>query len=195
MCKYNSFVHIQPCTSLLHPIKPKHWIRKEEVTRHKFWGVASGTFRSNCQPQIMMSAQAVCQRTELQFGKCCRLVAIFRNSNLKIVNGEGNATQSSVLTWRIPRTVKPGGFESKGHKESDTTEKLTHPHRKMGFPGVSNWKGMGLQSGRAGFHTWVRKIPWRRGSATHSNILAWRIPWTEEPGGLRYMGLQRIEDN
>ena len=29
--------------------------------------------------------------------------------------------------------------------------------------------------------------------ATHSSILAWRIPWTEEPGGLQIMGLQRAE--
>ena len=28
--------------------------------------------------------------------------------------------------------------------------------------------------------------------ATHSTILAWRIPWTEEPGGLQNMGLQRV---
>ena len=28
--------------------------------------------------------------------------------------------------------------------------------------------------------------------ATHSNILAWEIPWTEEPGGLQFMGSQRI---
>ena len=28
--------------------------------------------------------------------------------------------------------------------------------------------------------------------ATHSNILAWRIPWTEEPGGLQSMVLQRV---
>ena len=28
--------------------------------------------------------------------------------------------------------------------------------------------------------------------ATHSNILDWRIPWTEEPGGLQSMGLQRV---
>ena len=28
--------------------------------------------------------------------------------------------------------------------------------------------------------------------ATHSDILAWRIPWTEEPGGLQSMGLQRV---
>ena len=30
------------------------------------------------------------------------------------------------------------------------------------------------------------------GMATHSNILAWEIPWTEEPGGLQSMGLQRV---
>ena len=28
--------------------------------------------------------------------------------------------------------------------------------------------------------------------ATHSSVLAWRIPWTEEPGGLRSMQLQRV---
>ena len=31
--------------------------------------------------------------------------------------------------------------------------------------------------------------------ATHSSILAWRIPWTEEPGGLLSMGLKRVGDN
>ena len=34
---------------------------------------------------------------------------------------------------------------------------------------------------RLGFDPWVRKIPWRKGLATHSSILAWRIPWMEEP--------------
>ena len=32
-----------------------------------------------------------------------------------------------------------------------------------------------------------------KGTATPSNILAWRIPWTEEPGGLQSMGSQRVE--
>ena len=32
-----------------------------------------------------------------------------------------------------------------------------------------------------------------KGMATHSSILAWRIPWTEEPGGLQSTGLQRVE--
>ena len=35
--------------------------------------------------------------------------------------------------------------------------------------------------------------PLEMGMATHSNILAWRIPWTEEPGGLQSMGSQRVD--
>ena len=34
--------------------------------------------------------------------------------------------------------------------------------------------------------------PLEKGKATHSSILAWRIPWTEEPGRLQSMGLQRV---
>ena len=34
--------------------------------------------------------------------------------------------------------------------------------------------------------------PLEEGMATHSSILAWRIPWTEEPGGLWSIGLQRL---
>ena len=47
--------------------------------------------------------------------------------------------------------------------------------------------------------TWVRFLgrehPLERGTATHFSILAWRIPWTEEPGGLQSMVLQRVEHN
>ena len=38
-----------------------------------------------------------------------------------------------------------------------------------------------------------QKEPLEKGMATHSSILAWRIPWTEEPGGLQ--SLQRVEHN
>ena len=34
--------------------------------------------------------------------------------------------------------------------------------------------------------------PLEEGIATHSSILAWRIPWTEEPGGLQRIGSQRV---
>ena len=37
--------------------------------------------------------------------------------------------------------------------------------------------------------------PLEEGMATHSSILSWRIPWTEEPGGLWSMGLHKVEHN
>ena len=37
---------------------------------------------------------------------------------------------------------------------------------------------------------WGRSM--EEGMATHSSILAWRIPWTEEPGEVQSMGLQRV---
>ena len=37
--------------------------------------------------------------------------------------------------------------------------------------------------------------PLEKGMATHSSILAWRIPWTEDPGMLQSMGLQRVSHN
>ena len=47
--------------------------------------------------------------------------------------------------------------------------------------------------------TWVLSLGWKepleKEMATHSSILAWKIPWTEEPGGLQSMGLQRVRHN
>ena len=44
--------------------------------------------------------------------------------------------------------------------------------------------------------TWVRSLgredPLEEEMASHSSVLAWRIPWTGEPGGLQSMGLQRV---
>ena len=46
------------------------------------------------------------------------------------------------------------------------------------------------------WETCIRFLGWEdpleKGMATHSRILAWRIPWTEEPGGLQSMGSQRV---
>ena len=45
--------------------------------------------------------------------------------------------------------------------------------------------------------TWVRSLgredPLEKEMATYSSILAWRIPWTEEPGGLQFMGSQELD--
>ena len=46
---------------------------------------------------------------------------------------------------------------------------------------------------------WVQSLgqedPLEKELATHSGILAWRIPWTEEPGGLQSRGSQKVRDN
>ena len=46
------------------------------------------------------------------------------------------------------------------------------------------------------WETWVRSLgleaPLEKGMAPHSSILAWKIPWTEEPGGLQSMGSPRV---
>ena len=45
--------------------------------------------------------------------------------------------------------------------------------------------------------TWVRSLGWEdpleKEMATHSNILAWRMPWTEEPDGLQFVGSQESD--
>ena len=44
--------------------------------------------------------------------------------------------------------------------------------------------------------TWVQSLsqedPLEKGMATHSSFLVWRIPWTEKPGRLQFMGSQRV---
>ena len=46
---------------------------------------------------------------------------------------------------------------------------------------------------------WVGSLGWEdpleEGMATHASILAWKIPWTEEPGGLQFMGSHRVRHN
>ena len=47
----------------------------------------------------------------------------------------------------------------------------------------------------AGIQSLGQEDPLEEGRATHSSILAWRIPWTEEPGGLQSSKSQRVEHN
>ena len=56
-------------------------------------------------------------------------------------------------------------------------------------------KNLPANWGRPGLNPWVRKIPLEKELETQSSIVAWRNPWTEEPGGLQSMGLQRVRHN
>ena len=62
----------------------------------------------------------------------------------------------------------------------------------QGFPGGSQM----VKNLLAIQETWVQSLggkdPLEKEMATHSSILAWRIPWTEESGGIQSMGSQRV---
>ena len=73
-----------------------------------------------------------------------------------------------------------------GCKEWDTTEWLSLGGK--GFPGGIGGKAPTCQcrrSKRCRFDPWIGEFPWRRAWQSTPVVLAWRIPWTEEPGGLQ----------
>ena len=77
------------------------------------------------------------------------------------------ATHSSVLAWRIPGTGEPGGLPSMGlHRVGHDTSDLA---------------AAAAAAAAAMRETWVRSLgcedPLEKQKATHSSILAWRIPW------------------
>ena len=63
-----------------------------------------------------------------------------------------------------------------------------------GFPGGSAVKNPPVME-ETRVQSLGREDPLEKGMATHSSILAWEIPWTEEPDGLQSTGLQRVRYN
>ena len=66
------------------------------------------------------------------------------------------------------------------------------------FPGGTSGKEPACQCRRCKrcrFDSLGQEDPLEEGMATHSSVLAWRIPWTEGPGGLRSMGSLRVSYN
>ena len=80
------------------------------------------------------------------------------------------ASQSSTLAWKIPWTEEPGGLQS------------------MGSLRVGHDRGTSLSHFTFIFHFHALE----KEMATHSSVLAWRVPGTAEPGGLPSMGLHRV---
>ena len=72
------------------------------------------------------------------------------------------------------------------------------PGEELGSPLQYSWASLVAQMVKnppAMRETWVQSLGWEdpleEGMATHSSILAWRIQWSKEPGGLQSIGLQR----
>ena len=76
------------------------------------------------------------------------------------------------------------------------------PGEGIGYPLQYSWASLMAQTVKnlpAMQDTWVQSLAWEdpleKGKATHSSILAWRIPWTKEPGRLQSIGSQRVRHN
>ena len=129
------------------------------------------------------------------------------------------ATHSSVLAWRIPGSGEPGGLLSMGSQSQTQLKRLSssssnqqvrglhkqldsglHPQYYLSaFLCKTAWASLVAQMVKnlpAMWKTSVGYLGWEHPlgdeMATHSSILAWKIPWTEEPGGLQSIGFQRI---
>ena len=104
------------------------------------------------------------------------------------------------IPWRGERLPTPvfwpgefrGLYSPWGHEESDKTEQLS-----LSLSSHNDGASLVTQTVNnllAVQETWVRSLgqedPMEKGVDTHSSIPAWRIPWTEEPGGLQSMGSQ-----
>ena len=118
------------------------------------------------------------------------------------------ATRSSILAWRIPWTEEPGGLQSTG------SQSVGHDWATLLllYYGLIYWHIWGaiilftsstidkifglVKNLHAMRETQVWSLgqedPLEKGMATRSSILAWRIPWPEEPGRLQSMGSQRV---
>ena len=123
---------------------------------------------------------------------------------------KGLATRSSILAWEISWTEEPGGLLSMGFHKSRTrlsdftslsiisygktwTKVLANTIYFPGFPCGSVVKNLSAKQETQ--MLWVRFLnhedPLEKGMTTYSSVLAWRIPQTEEPGGLQSTGSQR----
>ena len=112
------------------------------------------------------------------------------------------ATHSSVLAWEIHGQRSLVGYSPWGHKESDTTEiDLANTHMLINyspFPTrVASLVAQLVKNLPTMQEIWVQFLgqedPLEKEIATHSNILALRIPWTEEPSRLQSLGSQESD--
>ena len=101
-----------------------------------------------------------------------------------------NCTHLTVLSLSFDRSIYLWNY----HHYQD----IIHFHHLKSFLGIfpvaQTLKNLpAMQETQAGFLDW--EDPLEKGVAIHSSIIAWRIPWTEEPGGSQTAGSQRVRHN
>ena len=102
---------------------------------------------------------------------------------------EEMATHSSILAWKIPWTEEAGSLQSMGLQRIQHGWMTKHNRASLVAQLVKNLPEM--QETQVWFLDW--EDPLEKEMATHSSILAWRIPWTEEPVRLLSMGHKELD--
>ena len=92
-----------------------------------------------------------------------------------------NSPEVTLLLWKREYPMKPSWLVS--HSRQNHSFPF---NRERGFPGGVSGKEPACSAGDAG------EDPLEEGMAIYSSILAWRIPWREEPGRLQAIGSQRV---
>ena len=115
---------------------------------------------------------------------------------LFFLHPQGLSPSNGHFKWGPSSHGKAFQTNSHGEEESTIREMMIWilPFIPHGFPGGSMVKN--LPAVQETPETWVWSLHWEdpleEEMATHSSIFTWRIPWAEEPGGLQFLGLQRV---
>ena len=118
--------------------------------------------------------------------------ATFKKYICILINGLGKNTGVSSSKVSACNVGDPGWMPCSGRS----------PEEWIGYPLRYSWASLMAQLVKnmpAKWETWVWPLGWEdpleEGMTNHSSILAWRIPWTEQPGGLQSMGSQRVRNS
>ena len=98
----------------------------------------------------------------------------------------GNVLKNKVINIKVKRKA------TSGRREKRENLRVFVVLRFFRWHSGKEHACQGRRLRRCRFNTWVRKIPWRRKWQPLPSIFAWRMPWTEEPGRLQYIGSHRV---
>ena len=121
-----------------------------------------------------------------------KLHCFFIHCSLKKLHFTKMSGDTVLVSWRINNCSHRLEWWSRSQTQSQSLASEEHAVLSStllsgkGFPGNSDGKVSACNAGDLGWED-----PMKKGMATHSSILTWRIPWTEEPGRLQSMGSQR----
>ena len=110
-------------------------------------------------------------------------------------------SQTWLSDFHLPFPASLAGIESTWNSgdPSSIPGSGRSPGEGIGYPHQYSWSPLVAQTVKnlpAMLETWVRSLGWEdpleEGLATHSSILAWRIPWTDEPSGLQFRMSWRV---